>query len=439
MNNKERLELARWASEYARKKGALESAVSISRSRSVQVEVREQKIETIRESTSNNLSLQIYRNNKFSSHSTNFLQKSQLERFISEAVAATDYLSPDADRVLPDPSLYPTDLSKNLKLVDPAYGNVTPEFRLNTAMETEKLIKEVKPDVLSVSTSFNDNTSEGVRVHSNGFSGETAGTSYSAGASITILDAGARPAGYYYVGARFLDKLPNPFEIAELALFDTLRQVGQTKIASGKYNMLVDNRIAGNLVFRLFQPMSARNIQQRSSFLLDMIGKSIASPFLTIVDDPFIEEGMASRLFDSEGIAASRRTMIDKGVLQQYYIDNYYGRKLGLTPNGGSPSNILMEQGSRSQSEIIATQNKAILVTSFNGGNANTTTGDFSFGISGQLIEKGKITRAVNEMNISGNFLRLWNQLIETGSDPYPYSSMRTPTLVFRDVDFSGL
>jgi predicted Zn-dependent protease len=79
MNNKERMELAEWASSFAQKKGANQVAVSISRSRSVQVEVREQKIETIRESTDNNLFLQIYRDNKYSGHSTNNLKKDQLE------------------------------------------------------------------------------------------------------------------------------------------------------------------------------------------------------------------------------------------------------------------------------------------------------------------------------------------------------------------------
>jgi PmbA protein len=203
--------------------------------------------------------------------------------------------------------------------------------------------------------------------------------------------------------------------------------------------MILDNRIAANLLWRLFQPMSARNIQQKSSFLDGMLGKSIGSEHLTIIDDPLIVGGMGSRHFDSEGIASQKRILIEKGVLNSYLIDNYYGRKLGMTPNGGSTSNILMEYGNRNQDQIIGAQNKAILVTSFNGGNANSTTGDFSFGISGQLIQNGKIVKAVNEMNISGNFKNLWNQLIETGNDPYPYSSAQTPTLVFSGVDFSGL
>jgi PmbA protein len=439
MNNKERLELAKWASHYAQKKGANQAAVSISRSRSVQIEVRGQKLENIRESTDNNLSLQIYRDNKFSSHSTNNLNKVQLERFISEAVNATAYLSPDKDRQLPDPSLYPNDLSFDLGLYDSGHEQLTPEYRIEQAMETEKRVRQSNANILSVSASFSDNSSESVRVHTNGFIGEQAGTFFSAGSSITIMDAGSRPAGGFFGSGRFLSKLPSPEIIAEKALFDVTRQIGQGQIQSGKYTMIIDNRVAGSLLSRLFQPLSGRNIQQKNSFLLDMLDKQIASEHLTLIDDPMIPGGIASRLYDGEGIAAKRRVIVENGILKTYLLDNYYGRKLNLLPNGGSTSNILLGHGNRSQNEIIAAQDRAILITSFNGGNANVTTGDFSFGISGQFIQGGKIVRSVNEMNITGNFLNMWNQLVETGNDPYEYSSMRTPTMVFRDIDFSGL
>ena len=439
MNNKERMDLAKWASNLAIKKGAAQSAVSVSRSRNVQVEVREQRVETIRESTDNGLNIQIFYNQRYSSHSTNNLNKAQLERFISEAVAATAYLSPDEDRLLPDASLYPTDLKVDLKLTDPRQREITPEFRLSKAMETEQLLRDGYPELLSASASFSDNASEGVRVHSNGFEGHFANTRFSTSASLTVLDKGSRPAGSFWASTRFLSDLPDSNEIASKALFDTTRQLGQTQIQSGRYNMLLDSRIVGNFIFRMFQPMAARNIQQRNSFLLDKIDEQIGSEQFTLIDNPLLERGMASRLFDGEGIAAKPRTMIENGILKSYYIDNYYGRKLGWTPNGGSPSNIIMKTGSRSQQELIAGQNKAILVTSFNGGNANATTGDFSFGISGQLIENGIIVRPVNEMNITGSFRSFWHQLLESGNDPYPYSSVQSPTLVVRDIDFSGL
>ncbi len=441
MNNKQRIELATWAGNLAIKKGANQAAVSISRSRSVEVEVRQQRVETIKESTDNNLLLQIYRDQRFSSHSTNNLQKQQLERFISEAVEATKYLAPDDFRSLPDPSLYPTDLSIDLGLVDPNYGSITPEQRVERAMETELLAREVrgKAEVLSASGRFNDSHSESVRVHTNGFAGESASTFFSNSASLSVLDNGSRPSGSFWMGNRFFKRLISPAQIAERTIFNTLRQLGQAPAKTGKYTLILDNVVVGNILSRLLGPISARSIQQRESFLVDMIDKPIASELLTIVDNPHLIGGMASRLFDGEGIAARKRTIIDKGVLKTYLIDNYYGRKLGLAPNGGSTSNLVLTVGTRSQDEIIAAQEKAILVTSFSGGNANSTTGDFSFGIAGQLIENGKIVRAVNEMNISGNLKTLFGNLIENGNDPYLYSSLQSPTMVFADVDFSGV
>jgi PmbA protein len=438
MNNAERLELARWAGEYARKKGAAETAVTISRSRAVSIEVREQKTETIKEAIENNLNIQIYRDNKFSSHNTNNLKKQQLEKFISEAVAATAYLSSDPHRVLTDSSLYPKRV-EDLDLYDNGQGAVTPEFRIEQAMKIEKKVRDNDVEVISATTGFYDNTVESVKVHSNGFQGEKRETFYSIGGNLSVKDHDSRPSGWFYGSSRFLKGLPSTDEVAGKIVFETIRQLGQKQAPSGKYNMFVDSMSAPNLLWQYYSAMHSSSIQQKSSFLVDKIGEKIGSELFTLIDDPLIKSGLASSPYDNEGIAPSRRTMIERGVLKQYYINNYYGRKLGLTPNGGSFSNVLMPSGTRSQEQIIATLDKAILVTGFNGGNANTTTGDFSFGIQGQLIEKGKIVRAVNEMNISGNFIALWNNLIETANDPNPYSNIKTPSLLFKDVDFSGV
>ncbi|MBK3518945.1 TldD/PmbA family protein [Carboxylicivirga marina] len=439
MNNKERQELAMWAVEFAKKKGASEVAASISNSRSVEIEVREQKIETIKESTSNGLNLNIYRDHKYSGHSTNNLNKKDLEKFISEAVEATKFLTADEFRELPDPSLYPTDLSKDLKLEDKSYANVTPEQRVNISKEIEQVARSKSDKIISATGGFSDDYSESVLVHSNGLVADLASTSFWAGGSVTIKDGDARPEGWHWGGDRYFTKMPSAQELGAKSAENALRKVGQTKIASGKYDMLIENRTSGRLLSLFFGAMRARSIQQKSSYLDGMIGEQIASPLLTIIDDPFIEGGFASRLYDGQGIAAHKRTMIEKGVLKEYYIDNYYGKKLGMKPNGGSNSNILFDYGSRDFDGIVKDVQNGIFVTSFNGGNSNSTTGDFSFGVSGFLVEGGKIVKAVNEMNISGNSKEFWKQLAEVGNDPYKYSSILSPTLLFEDIDFSGL
>jgi len=59
--------------------------------------------------------------------------------------------------------------------------------------------------------------------------------------------------------------------------------------------------------------------------------------------------------------------------------------------------------------------------------------------VQGFRVRGGKIAEPVSEMNISGNHLELWKQLVAVGNDPYPYSSVYTPTLVFEGVQFAGV
>ena len=103
-----------------------------------------------------------------------------------------------------------------------------------------------------------------------------------------------------------------------------------------------------------------------------------------------------------------------------------------------SPAHLLVI-GDKDQAALLAAMKDGILVTGFLGGNSNGLTGDFSLGVQGFRVRGGKIAEPVGEMNISGNHLEFWKKLTAVGNDPYPYSSMKTPTLVFEGVQFAGV
>lgn len=440
MNNKERMLLAEWAMDYAAKSGADESVVSIYNSRDIEIEYRDKQLDKLKESTQNSLNLQIYANHKYSSHSTSDLRKDELKKFIEEAVATTKYLSEDPFRTLPDPKFYPKNTDIDLQLTDGAYDKVQSDTRVNIAAEIEKGASAVSDKIISTTAGYSDSYYENIRVHSNGFKGESGGTVFSAGASVTVNDdGGGRPEDWYYATTRFKDELPSPDFLGREAAQRALRKIGQKKMESGTYKMLVENRSAGRLISVFQGAITARSIQQKSSFLDGMLDKKIASEKLTVIDDPFIKKGLGSRLYDGEGIETKKRILIDKGILKCYLIDNYYGKKLGWEPNCGSASNVILEYGDKSFDQLLKTIDKGIIVNGFIGGNSNSTTGDFSFGIVGLYVEKGEIIKPVNEMNISGNAKDIWNQLLEVGSDPYPYSSFLMPSLLFDGIQFSGI
>ena len=112
---------------------------------------------------------------------------------------------------------------------------------------------------------------------------------------------------------------------------------------------------------------------------------------------------------------------------------------MGVEPTISGPSLLVMEPGSKDLNGLVADVEKGILVTGFNGGNCNSSTGDFSYGIEGFLIENGKLTQPVNEMNVTGNMVELWAALAAVGNDPMKERSWRIPSLVFEGVNFSGL
>jgi PmbA protein len=203
--------------------------------------------------------------------------------------------------------------------------------------------------------------------------------------------------------------------------------------------MIVENIQVGRLFGPLISALNGSAIQQKNSFLIDKLDQKVASEKLTVTDDPFIVSGRGSRLFDGEGLATKKRPVFEKGVLKTYYIDTYYGKKLQMNPTSGGSTNLVFETGEKDLQGLIGGVKRGILVTGFNGGNSNGSTGDFSFGIEGFLVENGAIVQPVSEMNITGNMKELWSNVGEIGNDINESSSWLTPSIVFEGVDFSGI
>ena len=439
--NKEMKDLTAWAIATAKTAGADDSRVSIGSQRSVEISYRQRKPETIKEATTKQLSIQIYVNGRYSSQSTSDLRKDALKDFIANAIAATKLLAEDPYRTLPDPKYYKGRKEMDLGLVDPQYPKFSPEDRHSMVKAIESAaLEKGGGKVISVTAEENDGHSQSVTMTSNGFEGYTEDTFYVAGAEMTLQDEGdRRPNGYHYVVALNKKDLPSPQAIGEECASRTKDLLGAKKIKTETLPIIIQNQQVGRIFGGFLQAMTGRSIQQRQSFLADKKGEQVGSKHFTLIHDPFVKGGLGSRLFDSDGFAAQKRVMIDKGVLKEFYVDWYYSRKLEWEPTTGSPANLIVPPGNRPVEAIMKDLGRGIYITGFIGGNSNPTTGDASIGIIGQLFEGGKPVQAVSEMNISDNHLKFWNKLVETANDPYPYSSLRFPSMVFEDIVVSGL
>ncbi len=441
MSTKSPIELARHAAGVARKAGAKDARVSVSRSRRIEVEWRDGRLDRVRENTKQGLEIALFVDGRYSSNSTSDLRRGALDRYVRDWVTATRFLGSDEHRRLPDPSYYQGLTAADLELRDDTLRKLTPGQRLTTASQLEDAARtgEGAGKIISVCTWAGDTESEKACFCTNGFEATEQGTHASHGLSVSVRGDGDRkPRAWAHASARHLRDLPAPAELGRDARERALSRVGSHQAKTGRYPIVIENRAVGSLTRHLFRPLSGDAVQQKRSFLEDKLGKQVGSPLLDVVDDPHLVRGLSSSVWDGEGMATRKRPVFDGGVPRTFFFDTYYASKQGVEPTTAGTSNLVWKTGGRSAREMVEGLEEGLFVTAFLGGNSNPTTGDFSLGITGHYVKNGKIVHPVSEMNIAGNHLEFWKTLVEAGNDPWRYSSNRVPSLRFDNVQCSG-
>ena len=437
--NQQHKELAQWAMDFALKNGCQACRISIHLGTESNFDYRNLMLEKLQQASESSMNIELFVDGRYGSFSTNRIQKKEVEKFIKEGIVATRYLEPDECRVLPDISLCFSGVREpDLNLYDNQITEIHPDEKLQIALDNAKEIYQTDDRIISVNARYSDGDSKSYIIQSNGFEGERFSTSFSLSAGVSMKsESDSRPAASWWDSALFFNELKKT-GYGKAAYERCIKKLGQQKIKSGTYTMIVDYLNSSRLLNPLLSALYGSALQQKNSFFLDKIGETVGSSKFTLIDDPHLPKTPGARYFDYEGVATKKRAIFDKGVLRTYFIDAYYSKKMDVPQTISGPSTLLLQTGDKELSQLILPQKRAILVTGFNGGNQNSSTGDFSYGIEGFLIENGVATQPVSEMNITGNLIELWKNLIETGNDPRLNSSYRVPSLVFEGVNFSG-
>ncbi len=438
MISQEYKKIAQWAMDYALKNGCQACRVSIDTGTECTFDYHNVQLEKLAQASQNKLYIELFVDGRYGSYATNRISQKELNFFINNGIDTTRYLAEDSFRRLPDPSRYYKGDGKGLDLLDPRYNQLQADEKIALAKAVVAEAYGTDNRIIAVSGSYNDQAGSMYKIASNGFEGETESSSYSLSASVSLKgDGDTRPESWWYDSSLYWDNLEKT-GIGTTALKRALQKLGQQKIKSGKYQMLVDNMNVGRLLSPLISAMYGLALQQKNSFLLDKLNQKVVSSKLTLIDDPHLAKAAGARWFDGEGVATQKRILFDKGVLKTYFIDTYIAGKLEAEPTIQSPSILTLALGDKNLEQMMGAMQKGIWITGFNGGNSNSSSGDFSFGIEGFLIENGKAVQPINEMNITGNMLALWDNLETIGNDPRRGSSWCIPSMLFNNVDFSG-
>lgn len=210
-------------------------------------------------------------------------------------------------------------------------------------------------------------------------------------------------------------------KITSEATSEALKMLGAKSTKSMKCPVVIKNETFAQLFSAYIGILNAERVQKKLSKLGDKLGEVIASPVLTLLDDPHLKGALASSAFDAEGVATYQKPIIENGVLKSFFHNLKTASKDGVLSTGNAskgsykgtvgiaPSNLVLTPGESSIDDMIATIDKGVFILELQGLHAgiNTISGDFSLQCYGYLIENGKLTKPVSQITVAGNFFEM--------------------------------
>ncbi len=227
-------------------------------------------------------------------------------------------------------------------------------------------------------------------------------------------------------------------------------------VESGEYQVLLDPYMTALFISTVLEPaFSALSVQEKRSPLRGKIGEKILSENIEIYDDPTIEWGIGTRPFDDEGIATTKKALVEKGVLKTY-LYNYYTamrenrastgngmRRTPSSPTTPSATNFVVKglDNLMDEDEMVKEIKKGLVVHGMIGyWMSNEVNGATQATVShGLFVENGEIVRAVKGVVIGGNIYSwLGENLLGISKKIYKLGSTYTPAILVDKVRIAG-
>lgn len=432
-------ELAENLVAKALKGGATQAQVSISDGTRLSIDLREGEVEQLISAGSTSLSLKVIVDNKVATASTSDLSIGTLDRLLESSITKAKFLSADEFSSLAELEKFDFDI-KSLNLYNDKAESVSTEAKIKMIVELEKMCLADKRIKRSSGASFGNNYSTYYLANSNGFSANYKRSSSNYGIGLQAGNDDNLYEDGEYDSARGFDDLLPINEVAEKAIFRTTRMMNAKKIKTQNVPIILEPEMTSSmLVGFLIECLSGGNIYMQRSFLAGKLGEKIAGDGITLVDNALVPGGRGTTPFDGDGVPGRKLSIIEKGVLKNYFLSNYSAKKLKMKPTGPAPTNLSLVHGKHSQEDIIKSVDKGLLLCSTIGQGTVATSGDISKGAYGIWIEKGELTYPVSEVTISGNLGKMLQDIEMVGNDPDRRQTISAPTVKIKEMTISGL
>jgi PmbA protein len=436
--------------DRARQRGADVAEASASSGWELTAKVRLGQPELVQEAGHRSVALRVMKDRRVAITSSSDWTDAGLERCVDDALSLVELSERDEFAGPADPALLSKGPYPDLDLFDESLDQLGAESALELAERAESIaLSRDARLTLSEGATWSRVSGWSALVLSSGFSAVRRGSFASLSVVPVVEDEGGKKRrGHYWTGNRHLAGLEPLERVGERAAERTLRQLGSRKVRSCQAPVVFDTDAARSLLSSFIGCTLGSAVWRRSSYLAEREGTVVASPLVTIVDDPLIPRGPGSRAFDGEGLAARRNVVVENGVLKTFLLDSYCGRKLdkastasaGRSGGGVGPgtSNLLLQPGTQTPEELIAATGRGLFVTEMMGFGFNAVTGDFSRGAAGFWIEDGKLAFPVSEITISSNLDQMLQNIDGVANDLVLKTSVACPTLRVSQMTIAG-
>jgi len=430
--------------------GADDAEVFGQRSVSRRIKVYGGEVEQLTQASRSGLGVRVRRDGAIGYAYTSDMSDDSLDDVVARALAHAAATDADEDAMLADaPDEY-----AGVELYDPRLEDLSVEEKIGLAVTAERAALDHDPRVKLVEdTIYADGDAEIALVSSRGVRGTYRESDCYVFLYVLAEEDDAVETGIAYSVGRDPAAL-DAEGCGEKAAARACRLLGARPCPSFRGTAVLEPYVAASVLTVLGAALTADAVQKGRSLFAPLEGRKVASSLVTLVDDGIHPEGLASAPFDGEGTPCGRTPLITDGILQGFLYDVRTGHRAGRPSTGNGhrgsyqstpsvqPSNLVLAGSSTAADEVVAAVEKGVLVTDAVGvhSGANPVSGEFSVGISGLLIEGGRLTRPLREVTLAGDLLSMLRGIVALGDDAewVPSGSVLVPTVAIEDMSVAG-
>ena len=383
-------------------------------------------------------------NGKFGSASCDVWNKDKAEFLVNEIAKNASVIEDD------DPMfIYKGDAKyKKINTYNKELMDIPANKKIEKLYELEKLIKEGEKITEVAGVSYSETRTTSTLLNSHGLKLSQKNNYFFIMGEAVAKEGEQVKTGYDFLFSNDFNQV-NPKELADKIIEETTSQLGGEPCASGDYPVVLDNSCVASLLGAYLSSVDAEEVQKHTSLFEGKLNTKIASNKLTIEDRP-LQKTLFGRGFDDEGVATYNKPIIKNGVLMTYLYNLTTAAKDGVKSTGNgfggakigtSPVFVYMKPGKKSLDELFQEVNNGVYITDIQGLHAglDPQTGNFSLQSTGFLIKDGKKDRPLDIITVSGNLMKLFNDIKTIGNDSKTFiSAVSCPSIIIKKLSIGG-